>query len=490
MRIQKKKLNMPMLLRITGWLLLIETVYMLIPLLVCLYYGESDWLAFALSAALTGAVGFGLTRYVHPTHSFTGRREGVILTAMIWVVFSLFGMLPFIIGSPPVSVTDAFFEAMSDFTTTGASTFVFDLPLSHGIEMWRAVMQWLGGMGIILFTLAVIPMLNSSGGMQMMNAEVTGFTSDKLSPRVSQTAKRLWIIYICLTLIIFVLLCLGPMSVFDSLCYAIGSMSTGGFATRGGNIELLNSVYIKVVLTIGMFCGAVNFSLVYRVLQGRWQSVRNNEVFRYYVYGILIMWVLYVLIILTSGKPFGWQSLTIDPLLSIVSVSSTTGYYVTDVDHWGPMLVPLTMIMMYVGACVGSTSGGAKLDRIVILVKNCRNEVLRCVKPNNIRPIRINGTVLSADTVNKVMVFLCIYFITIIVGGCVLSAMGLTLTDGFMLSFGCICNSVIAPGLDGHCDSFVMLPDMAKWTLALIMLVGRLEIFTILLLVSRTFWSR
>lgn len=479
-----------MLLRVTGWLLLIETAYMLIPLLCCLYYNESDWMAFAVSAGVTGLTGFGLTRYVRPRQTHMGRREGVLLTALIWVVFSLFGMLPFIIGSPPVSATDAFFEAMSDFTTTGATTFHFHIKLSHGIELWRAVMQWLGGMGIILFTLAVLPMLNSSGGMQMMNAEVTGFTSDKLSPRVSQTAKRLWFIYISLTLITFILLCMGPMSVFDSLCYAIGALSTGGFSTHSGSIDMWNSLYVKIVLTFGMFLGAVNFSLVYRVIEGKWRTVRNNEVFRVYVCMIAVMMVLYVLTIVTSGKPWTWQSVTVDPLLTIVSVSSTTGFYVFDCDYWGVILVPLTLMMMFTGACVGSTSGGAKLDRVIILIKNCRNEVLRCVKPNAIRPVRINKGVVSPDTVSKVVIFLWIYLLTTIVGGCLLCAMGLNLTDAFVSAFSSMSNSVLAPGLDGYCDNYATMPDGAKWLLTLLMLIGRLEIFTMLLLFSPTFWRK
>ena len=214
----KKKrslINLPMLLRVSGWLMMIESLFMLIPMGTCLYFRESDWLPFALTAAGTGATGFVLSRHIRPSHYSMSKRDGFLLTAMVWVVFSIFGMLPFMFCKMPISLSDAFFEAMSGFTTTGASVLLDVTHMSHGIHIWRATMQWLGGMGIILFTLAVIPMLNSSGGMLMFNAEVTGITHDKLRPRISQTAKALWMLYFAFTIMLVALLWSGPMNFFD-----------------------------------------------------------------------------------------------------------------------------------------------------------------------------------------------------------------------------------------------------------------------------------
>ena len=222
-------INMPVLLRVIGLLLIIEGIFLLIPFATCLIYHEADWLDFLITAGFTICAGTGLS-LIRPSTSSMGKREGFLLTALVWVVFSLFGMIPFMLMErEPLSVSDAFFEAMSGFTTTGATIMVSIDHLSHGAMLWRALMQWVGGMGIILFTLAVVPMLNSSGGMQMFNAEVTGITHDKLRPRISQTAKGLWLIYTVLTLILFGLLYLGPMEGFDALCYALSVMSTGGY---------------------------------------------------------------------------------------------------------------------------------------------------------------------------------------------------------------------------------------------------------------------
>lgn len=262
--------NLPMLLRVAGWLMMIEALFMLIPIATCLIYGESDWSVFAVIACITGLCGLFLSRRIRPAHYGMGKRDGFLLTSMVWVVFSIFGMMPFMFCRQPLTLSSAFFEAMSGFTTTGASVITDISDMSHGVHIWRATMQWLGGMGIILFTLAVIPMLNSSGGMLMFNAEVTGITHDKLRPRISETAKALWMIYFAITALLVGLLWAGPMNFFDSLCHAFGAISTGGYSTRNDGISAYGSVYIKVVLTVFMFIGGVNFSLIYRTVRGEW----------------------------------------------------------------------------------------------------------------------------------------------------------------------------------------------------------------------------
>ena len=271
-----------MLLRVLGWLLLIEAIFMLLPLITCLLYNENDLFSFLISVGVTLAAGLIMTFCIKPSYTSMAKREGFLLTALVWVVFSLFGMLPFMLCSTPLSMTDAFFETMSGFSTTGATVYQSVDGLSHGINMWRCLTQWIGGMGIILFTLAVLPMLNHSGGMQMFNAEVTGITHEKLRPRISQTAKGLWAIYFILTVVIFFLLWIGPMDFFDSLCHAFSTMSTGGFSTRNDSIAYWDSNYVKIVVTVFMFLGGVNFALIFRAMHGDIKSLYRNDTFMSY----------------------------------------------------------------------------------------------------------------------------------------------------------------------------------------------------------------
>ncbi len=489
----KKKrslINLPMLLRVSGWLMMIESLFMLIPMGTCLYFRESDWLPFALTAAGTGATGFVLSRHIRPSHYSMSKRDGFLLTAMVWVVFSIFGMLPFMFCKMPISLSDAFFEAMSGFTTTGASVLLDVTHMSHGIHIWRATMQWLGGMGIILFTLAVIPMLNSSGGMLMFNAEVTGITHDKLRPRISQTAKALWMIYFAFTIMLVALLWSGPMNFFDSVCHAFGAISTGGYSTRNEGIAAFNSIYVKVVLTIFMFVGGVNFSLIYRSLRGEFGALRRNDVFRTYVGLIAVMYILFVIGITTQGTYEGWEDLTIDPLFQIVSTMTSTGFTPSNFEQWGPLVLALVFMLMLFGACAGSTSGGAKIDRLLFLVKNCRNELYRCIYPHAIMSVRVNGKVVSNDIVGKVIAFLCIYMLLISIGGTAMAAMGVPIIDAFFSAFSCMSNTGLGAGITGYGGSYEMLPDAAKWLLSFLMLTGRLEIFTVLLLFAPSFWRK
>lgn len=489
----KKKrslINLPMLLRVSGWLMMIESLFMLIPMGTCLYFGESDWLPFALTAAGTGATGFVLSRHIRPSHYSMSKRDGFLLTAMVWVVFSIFGMLPFMFCKMPISLSDAFFEAMSGFTTTGASVLLDVTHMSHGIHIWRATMQWLGGMGIILFTLAVIPMLNSSGGMLMFNAEVTGITHDKLRPRISQTAKALWMLYFAFTIMLVALLWSGPMNFFDSVCHAFGAISTGGYSTRNEGIAAFNSIYVKVVLTIFMFVGGVNFSLIYRSLRGEFGALRRNDVFRTYVGLIAVMYILFVIGITTQGTYEGWEDLTIDPLFQIVSTMTSTGFTPSNFEQWGPLVLALVFMLMLFGACAGSTSGGAKIDRLLFLVKNCRNELYRCIYPHAIMSVRVNGKVVSNDIVGKVIAFLCIYMLLISIGGTAMAAMGVPIIDAFFSAFSCMSNTGLGAGITGYGGSYEMLPDAAKWLLSFLMLTGRLEIFTVLLLFAPSFWRK
>lgn len=489
-RAEKPLINIAQLLRIIGLLMIFEAFFLIIPTLTCVYYGEKDWIPFGGTTILTAVIGILMLSRIRPRTGHMSKRDGFLLTALVWIVFSIFGMLPFLTCSTPLSISDAFFESMSGFTTTGASVLDNVSGMSHGILLWRAMMQWIGGMGIILFTLAVVPMLNHSGGMQMFNAEVTGITHDKIRPRISQTAKSLWTVYLTLTVILVLLLWAGPMDFFDSICHAFGAISTGGFSTESFGIVAYHSDYVKIVLTIFMFIGGVNFALIYKTVSGNTRAIRHNDVLRAYVMTIAIFYVLFAITIISRGQCNSWQDITINPIFQIVSTITSTGYSSVNYEAWGPFVLALMFVLMFTGACAGSTSGGAKIDRMLYLIKNCRNEIYRCIHPNAILSVRINGKVINPDIVSKVIAFLCIYMLLIVAGGLTLSALDVPLIDSFFSAFSCISNTGLGAGVTGYGSSYEILPDAAKWVLSLLMLIGRLEIFTVLLLFTRVFWRK
>ena len=484
------RINFRMLVRVTGWLVMIEAFFMLFPLVTAIIYRESEVFAFGVGVGITAVVGAAMTFLSRPQRSDMSKRDGFLFTALVWVVFSLFGMIPLLISDTPLNVSEAFFESMSGFTTTGVSIMQVD-SLPHAIHIWRSLMQWIGGMGIILFTLAVLPMLNSSGGMQMFNAEVASINREKLRPRVSSTAKRLWLVYALLTLVLIVLYCLGPMGTFDSVCHALSTMSTGGFSTRQESIVAWNSLYVKVVTTLFMFIGGVNFALIFKASTGDFRSLWQNEVFRLFVKMILVLWIVFdIYLALNPSVPHTWETFTIDPLFQIVSVMSSTGFVVENLADWGVPLLCLIFIMMFFGACAGSTSGGAKLDRALYVWKNSRNELYRCVYPNHVLSLNVNGKAMTPEVINKVMVFIGLYISVVIVGGLLLTLMDVPLVDSFFAAVGCMSNDALSLELIGSGGDYVMIPDAGKWVLSFLMLTGRLELFTVLVLFTPGFWRK
>lgn len=485
----KSYLNILMLLRVIGWLLMIECCFMAAPLIAGIIYGEHQSLAFLISMAITGGAGVGMI-FLRPHSKEMGKREAIVLTGLTWVILSLFGMLPFLLCRTHLNVTDAFFETMSGFTTTGASVLNTLSGVPKSILLWRCVVQWIGGLGIILFTLAVVPMLNYQGGMQLFNAEVTGITHDKLRPRVSYTAKGLWLIYICLTLLLVILLSFSDMDIFDAICHGMSTMSTGGFSTKDMSLGAWNSLYIKIVVIIFMFLGGVNFTLIYRIVTGKRKAFHNNIIFKFYVYAIIVSYTILTLNMIMRGMIHSWKDLTIDPLFQAVSIISSTGLTEPDFSDWGPISIIVLVILMFMGACAGSTSGGAKIDRIIVLFKFIKNEFYKMMHPNAVTTVSINGKGISYVAVQKVLAFLFLYIIVIIAGGSILVLTGIPLKDSFFCSLSAISNTGLGTDITGIAGNYAAIPDLAKWILAFIMLIGRLELYTILLLFTPAFWKK
>ena len=280
------------------------------------------------------------------------------------------------------------------------------------------------------------------------------------------------------------------MDLYDSVCHAFSTISTGGFSTRDNSLAYYNNDYTTTVELIFMFLGGTSFALIYKALHGNVQPLWRNDVFRAYVVIIAVFFVCFVISIVAQGNVKNWQSVTIYPLFQIVSTITSTGLSVCDFESWGPFVVALTFLLMFTGACAGSTSGGAKIDRILFLLKNSRNELYRSMHPNAITNVRINDKVIPAEVVSKVIAFLCIYVMVIMVGGIVLTAIGLPLIDAFFSSLSCVSNTGFGAGVTGHGGSFGIIPDGGKWVLSMLMLIGRLELFTVLVLLTPGFWRK
>lgn len=484
-----RKINYPMVVRVIGFLLLIEAAFMLTPAVTAMICGENGAMrAFGISTAITAAAG-AVFCWIRPTHTDMGRREGFLLTASIWVVFSLFGMIPYMLApTTRLDLSAAFFEAMSGFTTTGVSLVEHTDQLSRTINVWRCMSQWLGGMGIIIFTLAVIPMLNHSGGMQMFNAEATGITHDKIRPRISSTAKQMWGIYTCLTVLLFLLLWAGPMDAFDAACHAMATMSTGGFSTSSSGINAWPGTYVKVILTVFMFLGGVNFALIYKAMHGQMHALRDNDTFRTYLRVIALSTAVFIVCIVVNGAFIEWSNVTIDPLFQVVSSITSTGYSLSAFNYWGVAVVALSFILMFSGGCAGSTSGGVKVDRLVCLMKFLHNEVKRLLRPNSVTAVRVNSRTVPAHAVNKVVAFVCIYTLVIVLGGLLLTVLNVPMHTAFYSVFSCVSNAGFEVEVTE--GTFSLIPPAGRWILAAAMLIGRLEIFTVLVLCTRSFWRR
>lgn len=487
-----RRLNYALIAKTLCTLLLFEAMFMMVPFFVAMGHGEHGAMkAFGIGACITLATGLAGHFGIRTSRRDLSKYDGVLLTALVWVVFSLFGLIPYMLApSTRMSFSAGFFEAMSSFTTTGASLVPSTDELSHAIHIWHCLSEWIGGLGIIIFTLALVPMLNTSGGMQMFNAEQNKIAQEKVSPRISATARRIWGVYILLTAILFVLLCIGPMSPFESACHAFATMSTGGFSTTSMGINGFATVYVKIVITLFMFLGGVNFALVYRASTGQPRAVMRNEAFLTYVKVIIAATIVFILGIILNGAFTGWQSVTIDPLFQVVSIITSTGFMLDSFDSWGPTIVAVSLMLMFTGGCAGSTSGGAKIDRIVYLLKYLKNSIKRSLRPNAVLPVRVSNRVVPSAQVSMVVAFLCLYAMITAGGALLLNICGIPLGDSFVSALGAMSNASLssADSIMG-CD-YLALNPAAHYILAVLMLVGRLEIYSVLVIFTPAFWRR
>lgn len=483
-----KGINVKVIIKVIGFLLVIEGVFMFAGMPFSLYYRDHKSMSLLYSGLITMLTGGILWFSTRKNPKSIGRKEGYVIVATTWIIISLFGTLPFLISGTISNFTDAFFETMSGFTTTGATILTDIESVPKGILFWRSMTHWIGGMGIIVFTVAVLPILGI-GGMQLYAAEMPGVTKDKLHPRITATAKRLWAIYLIITFAETIFLLLGGMSLFDALCHTFGTVATGGFSTRNESIAAF-SPYIQYVIVFFMILAGTNFTLHYFALHGQLRKVWKNEEFRYFIYLILggSLIITLVLALSKSGMPF--EEAFRNSIFQVVSIITTTGYITDNYLLWPNMIWFLILLMMFIGGMAGSTGGGIKVVRQLLLLKNSMLELKRLIHPQAIIPVRMNSKVVSQDIIFKVMAFFLIYIFIFITGSTVMALIGLDGPSAIGAAAATIGN--IGPGLGsvGPVDNYAFIPSGGKWFLSFLMLLGRLELFTVLILFSPAFWKK
>ena len=487
-----KAFNWQQVFKILGVLLMTEALFMLIAALVSYIYGGDDLSAIIESAIITFAAGTaGVLIGGNSTKHFC-TREGYLVVGLVWIVFSLFGMLPFRISHYIPSITDAFFETMSGFTTTGATILIDIEALPHGLLFWRSMIQWLGGMGIVVFSLAILPMFGA--GMQLFAAEVPGITYDKLQPKITDTARRLWELYLLLTIICAVLLYFGGMNAFDAICHSLTTLASGGYSTKNTSIAYWSSPIIHYIIMIFMIIAGTNFSLLYgAMIRKQGKRLLQDEEFKSYIYCILIISSVVAIGLLCTRNFEGAKSIELafrDALFQIVATITTTGFSTSDYMTWHPVLWLIILLVIPMGATAGSTSGGMKIIRLHIVAKNIFYEFKRVMHPKAIRPVRVNRRIVSENTLSNTYVFISIFIIITVVSTIVMMLCGLSANEALSCSISSIAN--VGPGIDsfGPSETFAMLPNFAKWYLSILMLIGRLELFTILILFLPSFWKK
>ena len=484
-----KKFNWSALVNILGIILMFNAGFMLLCLPFSLYYDGQQWQPLLIAGLVTLATGGIPWLFTHSSPDKELRsRDGYLVVTFGWVLMSFSGSLPYLLSGTIATYPDAFFESMSGFTTTGATILTDIESLPKGVLFWRSLTQWIGGMGIIVLAVAILPILGI-GGMQLFQSEAPGISPDKLKPRIRDTAKRLWIIYIGLTLTETVLLMLGGMSFFDAINHGLTTMATGGFSTKNASIAFYESPYLQYVITVFMFLAGTSFTLTYFMLKGKLNKVWGNEEFRYYVALVLLVTLITTVGIYVSTDE-AWESAFRHAVFQVISIMSTTGYITADYTAWVPLLTVLFVILMFVGASAGSTAGGVKIVRHVILIKNSILELKRQIHPSAIIPVRYNGKAVTQDIAFNVLAFFIIYVTIFALGTIVMASTGID----FVTAIGATATSLgnIGPGIGtvGPVDNFAHLPTGGKWILSFLMLLGRLELFTVIILFSPYFWNK
>lgn len=475
-----------------------EGVFLLLTMIVSLIYEESDWWAYLLSASISFVIGricIWLSRRDKDNRSFT-RADSFMIVTLSWVIFSVIGMIPFILIEK-MDLASAFFETMSGFTTTGATVITDIDSMTHALRFWRSLTQWMGGLGIVVFSFALIPVSEMKNN-NIFSAEVTGIGLDKIRPKIGSTARRLLIIYLILTLICTGLYYVGPMNIYDAVCHSLSTIATGGFSTHSESIAYFHSTYIEYICAVFMILSSINFSLFYYASMRKWHVLKQNEEVKVFLTVVLCMtgFFFFLFCFSHSHDDFSILPLSLEEkfrtsFFHVATVISSTGFSAQKFDYvaWGDQYWMPTVVIMAVGACAGSTAGGMKIIRAIICAKSVRNEFIRQMHPNAVLGVRINGNIISDSRVKHSLGFLFLYIAMVVIGMTILTYIGLDVDTGLGACISSLSNVGPGTGECGPSGTFAHVPALGKWILSFYMLVGRLEIYTVLFLFMPIFFK-
>lgn len=469
-------------------LLQLEAMLMAICFGMGYFFQETHHLTFGLPVLIAVVVGGLLQFFGRHAENRMGRRDGFLIVSLTWVVFSVVGMLPFLVGGYQPRVAAAFFETMSGFTTTGATAF-FDIDsLPRSILLWRTMTHWIGGMGIVFFTIAILPNMGGSG-LKLFSAEATGLKIGKLHPRIGTTARWMWSLYLLLTISCVVAYFFGGMNAFDAICHGLSTIGTGGFSTHTDSIAWFHSPKLQWISTIFMFLASINCTLLYLFfIKRRWRDVLHDDELRFF---LLIFFVVALSItgILMYANHLDFSTAVRSAFFNTAALQSTTGFSDEDFMKWHPTVWLILSVISIIGACAGSTSGGLKCVRALMVWRLTRAEFQKMLHPHAVIPVRINNTIITSQMARTVFVFFVVYFMLVMIATFVMVAMGLSLLDAFGLAISSFSN--IGPSIGhliGPLGSWGVLDDTVLWINSFLMLAGRLEVFSLLLPLTPAFW--
>jgi len=481
--------NYRLIYKIVGSLLFLLGTLMLFSAGLALYFKEDDLVGFLISAIFSYCCGFVLKYLGRDADNSLSRRDSYLLVTVTWVVFSLLGMLPFIISGYITSVTDAFFETMSGFTTTGA-TILDDVEwLPHATLFWRTHTQWIGALGIVFFTIAILPSMVGSGSVRVFAAEATGPLRTKMHPRLSTMAKWIWSIYIVLTIGCTLSYYAGGMGWFDSVNYAMTTTATGGFSTHNDPAQFFNSATIDYICIAFQFLAGINFMMLYVcIFKLRPGSLFRNSEFKLYVTLITVStaWIMYLLM---THNGYGLERAFRAALFQVVSFITTTGLFNEDIAMWPHITWVILCCLMFTGACSGSTTSGFKCIRFVMVFKVLRNEFHKLLHPNAVLPVKVNGVPVPRSQLSTLLAFFAIFTLMQLLTAALMIACGIDNTNAVTIALSCISNGGLALSTIGPAMSWADLSEPVKWLCAFLMLTGRLEIMSVLVLFTRAFWK-
>ncbi len=482
-------INHQLICKVLGQLLFLEAVLLMVSLGVSIGYQEDDVFAFLVTIFITIGAGLALKWRGHNADNSMSRRDAYLVVSLAWIVFSFFGTFPFLISGYIHSFTDAYFETMSGFTTTGATIIDNVEVLPHGLLFWRSLTQWIGGLGIVFFTIALLPSL-VGGQIKVFAAEATGPIKTKLHPRLSTSAKWIWSIYIVLTIACIVSYYFGGMNVFDSFNYAMTTTATGGFATHNTSTEFFHSPTLEYICTLFTFLSGINFTLLYAaVIKLNIKNLFKNSEFKFYIF-LVVVFTAFIMMELMTMRHYDLERAFRCGLFQVVSFITTTGLFNDDAATWPHVTWVVLALCMFFGACSGSTSGGIKCIRGVMLLRIVKNEFKQILHPNAVLPLKIDGVNVPNQKRVTLLAFLVTYLIICFIISFTMIAMGIDNTNAITITLSSIGNVGPTLGVEiGPTMSWSQLPDIAKWFCSLMMLIGRLEIFSVLVIFTPAFWK-